>query len=262
MKLLINTTANTIILEDLNGLTIEPGDSVNGESFGADALRLSADVLYHVTTGQLDVSDGFTTYHKLQAIDFLRGTPTQVGRDGKPILTASDRPQFTVWNTTNCGDNLVLGTRGGGETMDFEVAPGTSQSKDFQFIENVYLKEGTAWFSSPHKDCALSILIVCPAGIPFPAAPAYNGNFDLVDNTWVPNATNTGAYFILATETVLHRFINHLWLTPWEHMVNIKAPECDVLPSPYILRMVLTNTDTTGTLEARVNIMGYRPRTI
>jgi hypothetical protein len=263
IRLLKNMGTTPLYLYDFQGITLGVGESTDGMQFGATVLRDSLSIAEELLIGTLVVNDGFTDYKKLEGVDLIRGTASQITLDGKPIVTMSDRPKDTFRHVTSRGDDLVGHKVGEGTSLSFNVAPGVIQNIDVQFIEDIFMKDGYCVYGgSTSNDSWLSVLVVCPAGVPFPSAGKL-GNFDLVGSTWTPNNTNTGAYFILGVETVISRFGNHLPLITFNTMVEIESTEPTRLPTPYILRIVVDNgADSTSNLIARVYVGCYRKTTI
>jgi hypothetical protein len=260
---LTNKTAIAIVLTDFQGISVAPDETINGLQFGEDTLKSSTSVLTNLLEGKLTLSDGKNTYQGTTAVDLLRGTANQVTADGKAIFTVSDRPKDTYRYFSSRGDNLVAGTVGDGVDLMFTVAPGATVAKDFQCIEGVYIKDGRAVYNHGNSNLShLSMTLICPAGMPFPA-PEANGNYDLVGGNWINIPDNTGNYFILPTETPLHRFINKLPMPSYTNLATVDSAEPQFLPTPYILRFEVYNgSDATTDLHCCVSIGMYRKRTI
>lgn len=260
-RTLKNVGASPIVLSDLNGLTIAPNESVDGLQLGEFALRNSIDVVNGLVNDGLELFDGYTTTTGLRAVDIIRGTTNQATPDGKLIVTASDRPANTYRYFTTKGDDMTNHILGEGEDLNFWIAPGQSMTKDIQFLEDTYIKDGQVHYWNVEDLSFLDMVVVCPAGVPFPA-PDHNGNYDLVGATWTPNGTNTGAYFILGTETVIFRFVNKYPLTKFDGFGYIESPEPQLFPTPYKFRITVFNNNTTDNLRASVVINMYRKHTI
>jgi hypothetical protein len=155
---------------------------------------------------------------------------------------------------------MVTQTKGDGAELVFDVAPLSDQVKDIQFVDNVYMKDGTILFVDADIDSRLTIETFAPAGIPFPA-PASNGNMDLVGTVWTPNTTHSGKYFVLPVEMKLFRFVNGLHILG-AGSAEVTSPEPVLIPTPYITRFTLHNASTVKTLKACINMGLYRKSTI
>ncbi len=253
-----NVSESILTLEDFQGQVIAPGETIDGLQFGEAILHDSISVADHIMDGDLEVNDGYQTYSGIQALDVIRGGALQLTPDGKTIFTMSDRPQDTIRFFTSCADNMTTQKIGEGDKLDFDVAAGQTVSKDLQFIEDIYIKDGFVNYKSYSNVSWLSVSIVCPAGLPFPA-PALNGNYDFTGGQWVANETNTGRYFILGVETYLFRFANRLPMNTFTNREQIIAPEPQRIPSPYQLRITVFNgADATANLLASFYVGGYR----
>lgn len=261
IRQLTNISAGTVVLTDMHGLSIASSETVDGLQFGEAELRLSNDVILNILQGKLTVHDGINTYTDGSAIDIIRGTSSQVTKDGKQIITASDRPLNTYRYFSTRGDDMTNHVIGEGEELTFLVPAGQTVQKDLQFLEDLYIKDGQVHYWGVEDYSHLDMTVVCPAGIPF-QAPALNGNYDLVGTTWTPNANNTGAYFILQTETTIFRFVNHYPLTKFDGFGYIESPEPQLFPTPYKFRISVTNNNTTDNLRAAVLITMYRKHTV
>ena len=260
IRMLRNNTASTIILPDMNGMEIAPNATENGLAFGETLLRSSVAVQQAILAGSLDLYDGQAYYSGNVAIDVLKGVNDQLTRDGKKIITSSDRPADHYRVITGYGDNLATATIGEGPELVFSVPANVESVLDVQFLDNVYLKDGAIIFQNAALDSKLTIETIVPAGIPFPAASG-NGNTDFNGTAFVPNTTNTGKYWTLGTETRVHRFVNglHILGTGRE---EVTSPEPVLIPTPYITRFRLKNASTVDVLQAVVNMGLYRKSTI
>ncbi len=205
-----NATDTTIVLADLKGLTIEPGETVDGLSFGEAALRASVDVLEQILHGYLEVGDGTVWYTANAGIDLIKGTTHQLTRDGKRIFTASDRPQDHYRHFTGAGDDMVGGIRGGGTQLVWSVNPPEDPEHiDVQFLDDVYLKDGHIKYVNAPMGSYFHVETFVPPFVPFPA-PDLNGNTDIVEGVPVANGTGTGTHWRSNVEVLVNRFINKL----------------------------------------------------
>jgi hypothetical protein len=257
---IINPSGVSVEIVDLNGLTIGPGETVDGLQFGITAFKASQDLVHNLFHGYLHLHDGVSLYTNEKAVNLLMDNVDQLTKDGKRIITASDRPKDHYRHFTCYGDDLVDVTRGNGEDLMFAVPPGETIVKDIQFIDDIYLKDGTLAYQNAEMGSYLTVEIVAPPNVPHPAI-FMNGNFDLMNGTWVPNATNTGAYHIHSEETVFLRFINKLLMLGTNTTAHA-APEPSFLPTPLIHRLTVHNASSTETLKAVISMGLYRKITV
>lgn len=257
---LTNVSDSDVTLNDLNGLTIAAHETVDGLMFGETALKNSADVLDALLQGLLTVSDGTLIYEKQRGVDLIKDTVFQYTKDGKRIYTTSDRPQDHYRYFTTCGDDLANQMRGQGECLEYEVLPGQEQSIDIQFIDDVYLKDGSMIYHDAEMGSRLRVEIWVPAGQPYPSKG--DGNFDFVNGNWVPNNSGTGKYWIQNTETKVHRFINHMSLFGMGRQYEkIDTAEPNFIPKGWIVRLTISNAPaekTDKTIRATITLGLYR----
>lgn len=248
-------------LADFNGITIGVDESINGLQFGLARLQDSASLIQELLIGTLKLTDGALSYETGRAINLLKDNVDQLTKDGKRIITASDRPAGHYRHYSSNGDDLQNGIRGNGQALIFIVPPGETSVIDTAFIDDIYIKDGTVAFEKAAIGSHISVDIVAPAGFPYPAI-FQNGNFDVVNGSWIPNAANTGSYFINPeSETVFLRFMNrHLLLGTY--LIPTSAPEPSFLPQGCIQRFTLFNSSTSETLNAVVAMGLYRISTL
>lgn len=259
---LINVSGVEVTLDDFNGLTIPVGETVDGLMFGETSLRSSLDVLAAIALGTLHVSDGTNEYEGERAISLIKGTPDQFTRDGKVITTTSDRPQDHYRYFTTCGDNWATQTRGDGECILFEVPPTEDQSIDVRFIDDTYLKDGSMLYSNADFGSWLRVDVLAPAGFPYPAK-LKNGNYDVVAGQLVQNTTATGTYFVSATNTTVHRFINNMALYGIDRQrEEIDTTEPNFIPKGWIIRLIVHNNGASATMRAAITLGMYRKITL
>ena len=184
---------------------------------------------------------------------------SQVTKDGNQICTTSDRPKDKLWYYSSKGDDLVNHKIGEGNHMTFLIPPGEEYQNDMQFLEDVWIKDCQVHYWGVEDHCHFSVEIICPAGIHFPASG--NGNCDY-NGSWVPNATGTGKYFILPTETLVNRFITSYAMMRDSHYGHIEAPEPQMIPYPYKIRFKVENMNTTDNLRACFIVGMYRNHTV
>lgn len=261
MKNLTNLTSETIILTDFHGVSVLPGETIDGLAFGESDLRASEDVIHNLLHSLMSLSDGTNTWTGIKALDILRGYTAQTTPDGKMIVTTSDRPPNTYRYYSSKGDNLQTGKIGEGAHMTFWVPPGEMMSIDVQYIENIWAKDGQAHYHGVEDHCHLDVVVVCPAGVPF-EAPSHDGNYDFDGTQWIANTTNSGKYFIIGSETVVYRFVNKYPLMKNANFAYIDVPEPQFLPTPYILRTIVHNGNATDHIRVCCVYGSYRVHTI
>ena len=257
---LINVSDAELILTDFNGLSIGVGESADGLMFSDNALRNSADVIHAILDGRMKVSDGTYTYEGNSAVNLIKGVPDQLTRDGKRIITASDRPKDHYRHFSSSGDDVANKVRGGGPQLIFDVPPGETHTIDTAFIDDLYLKDGIVIYQNAELGSYINMDIIVPPNTPYPAI-FHDGNFDLVNGHLVPNADNTGEYCMYNEEKVYLRFINRM-LMLGTLRDNVTAPEPSFLPKTVFQRFSIHNGSAENNLKAVVAMGLYRMKTI
>lgn len=264
MKVLTNLTQDTLILTDFCGMEVAAGDSFEGECFGTQTLRDSVDIQLALLQNKLNLFDGVNTLTGQQAVDSIRGYAVQTTRDGKQIVTASDRPKDFYRCYTGRSDDVVSDPKriGEGDIIHLIASAGQSVSFDVRFVDDVYIRDGEIRYLNAGFDSHLDCEIICPAGVPFPS-PAKTGTLDLVDGQFVPNANNTGAYMTAPEEVKLFRFINKMHLIGSDNVNPVGSPEPFLLYYPYFMRFTLhADPEITGVLKSAITLGLFRKKTI
>lgn len=256
-----NISNADITLNDFNGLTIQAGEIVDGLMFGEQALKESLSIVEALIANTLAINDGSYDYVHQRGVDLIRGTIDQLTKDGKRIVTTSDRPKNHYRYFTTCGDDMVNQIRGEGECLLFNVPPSSAQTIDAQFLDNTYLKDGSMIYLDAEMNSTLRVDVLVPANMPFPAK-GKNGNFDYVNGEYVPNNTSTGTLWINETETLVHRFINHMAMFgSGRNRETIETTEPNFIPKEWIIRLTINNASPTNILRATITLGMYREQT-
>lgn len=258
---IVNVSAGPVTISDFNGITIGVGETIDGLQFGLQKLDDSDDLIQELLSGTLALNDGTYTYETGRAINLLKNNVDQLTKDGKRIITASDRPKDHYRHYSSAGDDLSTGVRGDGQELIFIVPPGQTQVIDAKFIDDIYIKDGMAFFQDAEIGSHISVHIVAPIGTPYPAIFG-NGNTDIVNGQIIANTNQTGDYFIDAVkENVFLRFMHKHLILGTERLMT-SAPEPSFLPTPCSQRFVVYNASTTKDLNV-VIVMGlYRTHTL
>lgn len=261
IRSITNISGQSVLLSDYRGKTGEIGETFDGLAEGDESLRASSSIANAFLQGWFELYDGFQTYSGLEAVRVINGASTQFTKDGKQIFTASDRPKNHYRHYTGRADDVAGQVRGKGAPLLFNVGPQSSQVLDFQFIDDVYIKDGRITYQGASYGSHVTIEIMCPAGVPFPA-PNGNGNRDLVDGTFVENTEGTGAWMVLEQEVLLNRFVNEMHICAPAGREGIDSVEPFMLNHAYKMRATVHNSGSTNTLEAALTISMYRKNTL
>ena len=259
---LTNISAQPVVLEDMHGLLINPNATVNGLAFDDATLMNSSDLMLHILQNQVSVNDGVKDYFGMDAVNMLKGLTTQYTKDGKQIITSSDRPSGYYRHFTGKGDDVLAGKIGQGAPIHMIAEPGQTATIDVHFVDDVYIRDGKIRYLNAGFDSHLNIDVVCPPNIPFPS-PTNTGTLDNVNGKFVPNTTGTGAYMTAPVEVVLFRFINAMHLVGDNELDDIDSPEPFMMYFPYFLRMSINaDANITGQLKAAVTVGMFRKKTV
>lgn len=176
--------------------------------------------------------------------------------DSKTKVVSVSRPDGTTTCFTTCGDDTVANTIGTGKRVEWdfsnsndEIATPPTGKKvkriEFQFIDPVYMKEGTIYFFNAVKNSYVDFWVVCPDGEIY------------LDNDGSPQ---------VASGDVL---INH-WVikhpiqgdVPMGDELNTEAAQETPVPTNYKLRAEICVPDTDNTSNGCVELELYRTRTV
>lgn len=262
VQVLINKSSNEISLGDLRGRVIAVNEQVSLSEFDAYDLKASADLVCALSAGDLILQDDGIIYNSLQAVDIVRGSPIRTTKYGTQIVASSDRPNGTYRYFTDSGDDKDQNIVGGGDRLMFDVPPTESRSVYVRFIRDTWIKDGQVVYENAAFGSYLTLEVVVPAGIPFPAIDG-NGNFDLVGTNYVPNATNTGTLFILPVEATVFRFLNRYPLfSTGNGFGQITSPEPELVQKEITIKLTCHNAGTESNLKAHVLLGCFIPRTV
>lgn len=263
-KLIRNVSTETVQLPDLQGTFLVPNDVMNLDSFSDIAVRTSLSLIHELAEGTIVYSDGAKDFTANDAINLIRGFQQLLATtdNGKQLVISTTRPSNTFAYFTSQGDDVPGNKVGMGDPLIYSVAPGTSQSKIVKFVEQIYFIQGVISYRNAEAGSTLTQEVWCPAGLPFPA-PGSHGNYDVDLTTGVatPNATGTGGYYILGTDTLVAKFINNYLLFGDDKAV-IRSDDVARLFKGWYMKLIIKNASATKTIDASINMQIYRSRTI
>lgn len=262
VRILKNISQAEVILSDFKGVTLQPNETYDGLAFGETPLITSESIATALVNGNLSISDGTQELTGMQAIWLIQGTSPQYTKDGKKIITTSDRPKDHFRNYTGCGDDMTNLIRGEGELLNFSVGPQSTYTVDVKFLDDVYIKDGMMDYLDADLGCHLCVHVMAPIGVPY---PVFNktGTLDFNGVSFVPNVNNTGDYKVNnSQEVVFNKFLNKLGFVGPNGKKFITSSEPVLLYKPYFLRFIVTNPSITKTVISSVTIGLYRKLTV
>ena len=260
-----NTTQSDLTITDLNGVVVEPAETIDLNLFDKYLVFNSVSLVTHLASGDLLFNDGSKNLSANEAINTIKDNKQSFLLDdsGRQYVVTTTRPLDTVLHYTSVGDTFISphnGTVGDGPDLLFTVAPGATVTKEIQFIEDIMFLGGKSLAYDAEPGSYGTAEIIAPAGMPYPAKNN-NGNYDYTDGQWVQNQTNTGKYFISGTATVVNRFVNRLPLGKYSTDMLL-ANEPSRIPSGYKIRVTFYNASTTTDLYASILLTMFRKNTV
>lgn len=179
-----NVTSNDITLHDLSGIVISGNSELNlGDYFQQYDLAISDDLLVNIATGNITINNGEVDLIQGEAIRFISFYKhvNPISNDGKEMIRADSRPPNTETYFTCRGDSDT--TIGAGKIIswdfsnDDDIITSTDEREGhhnniptgykrkrvrFKFIDPIYLKDGTLYFSNAKKWSWVDMYIVVP----------------------------------------------------------------------------------------------------
>jgi hypothetical protein len=100
-----------------------------------------------------------------------------------------------------------------------------------------------------------------PANFPIPAGGT--GNYDIDSGGHlIPNASNTGAYYVFPVPVPLNKFVNNYFIMGDAGRADWVSPDVARLFKGWSMKMSFTNPSTTKNLKAVVNVQMYRVHSV
>ena len=261
-RLIRNVTTAHISLPDLLGAGIEPGEILNLDNFPDYTVRNSTSLIQYIAAGGLIYNDGTQDIVANNAIQTIRGLQNMVATtdNGKQVVITTSRPTNTFAYFTGVADDVPNNKVGQGTPLIFSVQPGQTQSIKLSFVELIYFIDGSITFQNAALGSYLDQGVWVPAGMPFPA-PTNHGNYDVsATGALVPNATGTGAYYVLPTDTLVNTFINKYSIFG-SGTIDIGTTDVARLYQGWYMELSIYNASTTDVLQAVINMHIFRMRT-
>ena|SRR3990167_1225515 len=193
----------------------------------------------------------FETYYK----SYSNKPYTSYAKEGKPSVIASSRPNETQTCFTTRGDDLYTGSIGQGTRMDWDFsnelgsidAPSGYKRKriELQFIDPIWLKEGTLYYFNKLKGSYGDCYLVCPDG----------GWYPLNDGTLVQTSEDT---------QFVHYVIEHPMQdsVPMGDELNTEETQENALPAYYKLVIEITVPEADSSSNGCIEFELYRYRTM
>ncbi len=195
-----------------------------------------------------------------------------VQHDGTKKMLTTARQEGTYLYFTGKGDDVANGLVGKGSKLILENPSGdTTSFMECAFIDDLFLKDGMAFWENAVFGDSVSMEIVLPAGQPMPAE-AMNGNADVVDEngtisyitaSQAPDETWVGNYFLFPMDYVVHRFVNEFPLNGSNNIGTV-LESSDTAEIAKIFKFKITMNSPSGNMALKLYVMLelYRERTV
>ncbi len=195
-----------------------------------------------------------------------------VQHDGTKKMLATPRQEGTYLYFTGKGDDLANGTIGNGSKLIIENPNGDTEAfMECAFIDNVFLKDGTAFWENAVFGDSVDMEIVLPANQPM-SANEVNGNADIIDEngtisyitaSQAPDETWVGNYFLFPMDYVVNRFVNSFPLNGSNNIGTI-LESSDTAEISKIFKFRIAMHSPTGNMALKLYVMLelYRERTV
>lgn len=193
--------------------------------------------------------------------------------DGTEKLSNTPRVEGTFLYFTSAGDDVVNGIVGGGEhlVINNTIDPTVSKTITVQFIDDIYLKDGIAFWEKAQCGDYLDVEILLPANTPLPIdtktgnADVVNGVVNYITMSQTPDSTWTGNYILMPVDYVVNRFVNKFLLLG-TNTTGIVLESSDAVLIPKIFKVKVTYANFKGIINPDITcvftIECYRERTV
>lgn len=194
-----------------------------------------------------------------------------VQHDGTKKMLTTPRQEGTFLYFTGKGDDLANGIVGKGNRLIIENLNGdTELFMECSFLDNVFLKDGMAFWENAVFGDSVDMEIVLPANLPMPAEGS-NGNAGVIDEqgtisyitaSQTPDETWVGDFFLFPMDYVVHRFVNEFPLNGSNNIGTI-LESSDTAEIEKIFKFRITMHSPSGNMALKLYVMLelYRERT-
>lgn len=195
-----------------------------------------------------------------------------VQHDGTKKMLTTPRQEGTFLYFTGKGDDIAGNGIGKGARLIIENTTGeTTSFMECAFIDNVFLKDGMAFWENAVFGDSVDMEIILPANQPMPAEAA-NGNADVVDANGtisyitaaqVPDASWVGNYYLFPMDYTVHRFVNEFPLNGTNNMGTVlESSDTAEIENIFKFRITMHSPSSNMALKLYVMLELYRERTV
>jgi len=278
----MNLIAKNQDSQNILNIYINAGKSIQVPAGGQVDLLVSctrkeisdSDVPYHIEQDNIILNDGVNDLTKLKALRLAFDAPPEEGpsmADGRPIVRADTRPLDTQTYFTMAGDTasgIGDGTRLCWDfsndddvvECDYYVTPDGYKTKhvELEFIDPIYLKDGTLYFFDAPWGEYCDMQVVVPAGNYYPNA---HGSIP-ASALGLPG---TDMYSYAATDTVFVSYVNkqHMYGDcPMGDELNAEGAAVSAIPVGWYIVGHITTVSGDNTSKGYASFECYRHRTV
>jgi len=197
---------------------------------------------------------------------------TKVHRDGSTKIYSSPSFDGTYLYFTSAGDNLE--TREVGEGQKLTISNEDEEqviSVECSFLEDVYLKDGFAFWENAIFGDEITLEIVLPANTPMLSedkagnADYVDGSIDYITDSKVPDETWVGEYYLFPSDYTINRFVNKINIlgTNYKGLI-LESSDIALISKIFKFRFTYNNDNQTTNKNIKVSIVLelYREHTV
>ena len=190
-------------------------------------------------------------------------TQRYIQRDGTPRMFVSPKQEDTSLYITSRGDNTVDAVRGAGERLFINGAEDGSNFVEIQFIDDVYLKDGTFMWESAIIGDSITMEVVLPANTLFPSQTG-TGNYNVSkDGVASVNSSGDGDYMMFPVDVVLNRFMNEVMIVGSNTVgYSLGSSDTAFIPKQLKTRLTVKSEENNPNIVVVVAAQIYRASTI
>lgn len=268
-RIIKNYTDTDIIIGDLGSVIIPANGAldVGGNESRLLELATSDDLLAVISRGihSVQVNDGTRDLSFSEGIDTIRKIqrPTSIDRFGRWVVRADSRRYEYETVFSGSGDDLNTRRIGDGTPFKWDFSDGTSEFlpeenyhrylTQWNFIDGVYLKEGTMYFFNAPKGSFANFYLVVPAGYPY-----NHKSFDMI------TSDVSSTIRIADKDVVVNRWLVNFWMegdAPMGDELNTEAASEFIAPEyiRYISEIKVPNVQGWQDFHGHFNLEIYRP---
>jgi len=194
-----------------------------------------------------------------------------VQHDGTKKILTTPRQEGTFLYFTGKGDDIANGLVGKGTDMSLINSAGEAvMSVECSFLDDVFLKDGMAFWEGAVFGDTVDMEIVLPANTPMPSEDE-TGNAGIIDAQGTisyitasptPDETWTGAYYLFPMDYVAHRFVNSFPMNGTNNVGTVlESSDTAEIENIFKFRITVNSSTSNPALKVFTVLELYRTRT-